>query len=173
MVLPFRDALFDAVACQFGMMFFPDKDRCHREVFRVLEPGGLYSFNVWGGWDDNPFGRIAYDVVASFFPADPPQFYRVPYSCAAVAPIRASLERAGFGEIAVCELERRTVIPSARAFADGLVYGNPAIGEIRQRGGVDPDRLVEALADALRRAYGPDPAIMPTKILVYQARKPV
>ena len=173
MVLPFRDASFDAIVCQFGVMFFPDKDRCNREVFRVLDPGGSYLFNVWGGFDDNPFGRIAYEVVAGFFPGDPPQFYKVPYSCAAIAPLRDSLEAAGFEDIEVTEVVRRGVIPDARAFADGLIYGNPAIGEIRARGGVDPDRLVEAVAEALRREFGADPGRMPMKIYVYQAQKPV
>ena len=36
--LPFSDQTFDAVACQFGVMFFPDKHRAYREVFRVLKP---------------------------------------------------------------------------------------------------------------------------------------
>src|SRR5689334_3592746 len=38
--LPFADASFDAIACQFGVMFFPDKDKSYREAFRVLAPGG-------------------------------------------------------------------------------------------------------------------------------------
>jgi SAM-dependent methyltransferase len=172
MVLPFRDASFDAVVCQFGIMFFPDQDRCNREVFRVIDPGGHYFFNVWGSFDDNPFGRIAYEVVAGFFPEDPPQFYKVPYSCAAIAPIQDSLARAGFADIEVSEVARQGVIPDARAFAVGLIYGNPAIGEIRARGGVDPARLVDALAEALRRAFGPDPGRMPMKIYAYQALKP-
>ena len=45
--LPFEDAAFDAVVCQFGVMFFPDKDKSYREVYRVLSPGGCYLFNVW------------------------------------------------------------------------------------------------------------------------------
>lgn len=172
MVLPFRDGSFDAVACQFGIMFFPDKDRCNREVLRVLEPGGHYFFNVWGSFDDNPFGRIAYEVVAGFFPKDPPQFYKVPYSCAAIEPVRESLARAGFVDIEVSEIARQGVVPDARAFADGLIYGNPTIGEIRARGGVDPDRLVDAIAEALRREFGPDPSQMPMTVFVYEARKP-
>jgi ubiquinone/menaquinone biosynthesis C-methylase UbiE len=36
--LPFLDGAFDAVVCQFGTMFFPDKDRSYREVYRVLAP---------------------------------------------------------------------------------------------------------------------------------------
>jgi len=172
MLLPFRDNSFDVVACQFGVMFFPDKDRCNREVFRVLEPGGVYHFNTWGSHADNPFGRIAHEVVAGFFPDDPPQFYKVPFSCPEPEPIRASLAEAGFVDIKTEFVARRGVIRDAQAFARGLIYGNPAIAEIRARGGVDPDDIVDAIVAALHAAFGKDPARMPLKILVFQASKP-
>lgn len=41
--LPFADASFDAVICQFGIMFF-DRDKGFREVYRTLKPGGRYLF---------------------------------------------------------------------------------------------------------------------------------
>ena len=41
MALPFPDGAFDAVVCQFGVMFFPDKAKSCQEVYRVLAPGGL------------------------------------------------------------------------------------------------------------------------------------
>src|SRR5262245_60330581 len=37
--LPFADASFDCVVCQFGVMFFPDKARAFSEIRRVLKPG--------------------------------------------------------------------------------------------------------------------------------------
>jgi ubiquinone/menaquinone biosynthesis C-methylase UbiE len=45
--LPFADRSFDAVVCQFGVMFFPDKAKSYSEVYRVLAPGGRYLFSVW------------------------------------------------------------------------------------------------------------------------------
>jgi ubiquinone/menaquinone biosynthesis C-methylase UbiE len=47
MSLPFDDRAFDAVVCQFGVMFFPDKGRAFAEARRVLRPGGTLLFNVW------------------------------------------------------------------------------------------------------------------------------
>ena len=43
--LPFPDGTFDAVVCQFGVMFFPDKQQAYREARRVLKPGGHFIFN--------------------------------------------------------------------------------------------------------------------------------
>ena len=45
--LPFPDASFDAVVCQFGVMFFPDKEKGYCEAHRVLVSGGRYFFSVW------------------------------------------------------------------------------------------------------------------------------
>src|SRR5437763_12698414 len=61
--LPFADAAFDAVVCQFGVMFFPDKQKSYREVSRVLVPRGRYFFNVWDSHRQNPFGRIAHEII--------------------------------------------------------------------------------------------------------------
>ena len=44
--LPFLDGEFDAVVCQFGVMFFPDKPRAFSEAYRVLKKGGRFLFNV-------------------------------------------------------------------------------------------------------------------------------
>ena len=68
MALPFGDGSFEAVVCQFGLMFFPDKDKSYREVHRVLKPGGRYFFSVWDSHGYNPFGRIADEVARQFFP---------------------------------------------------------------------------------------------------------
>ncbi len=45
--LPFENAAFDLVLCQFGAMFFPDRIAGYREAKRVLKPGGRFLFNVW------------------------------------------------------------------------------------------------------------------------------
>lgn len=129
--LPFADASFDAVVCQFGVMFFPEKGRSYREVHRVLAPGGRYIFNVWDSSRYNPFAQIAHDVIGSFFPADPPQFYRVPFSYYQIDPIKDSLIEEGFTAIAIEVVRLMREVKDAAAFAQGLVYGNPVIGQIR------------------------------------------
>src|SRR5262249_51191014 len=74
------DAAFETVVCQFGVMFYPDKDKSYREAYRVLVPGGHYLFSVWDSHRYNSFGRIAHETVGRFFPEDPPQFQKVPFS---------------------------------------------------------------------------------------------
>src|SRR5262249_24791541 len=133
---------------------FPQKDTSYREVHRVLAPGGRYLFSVWDSHRHNPFGRIAHETAASFFPADPPQFYMVPFSYYQIDPIKESLIDAGFTDISVAVIRLEKEIPDTARFARGLVDGNPLIDQIKARGGVDPDRVVNALAQALRQEFG-------------------
>ena len=94
--LPFPDASFDAAVCQFGLMFVPDKPAACREARRVLVKGGTFLLSTWGALAQNPVGRIAYETVASFFPADPPDFYTVPFGLHQPEVVRGFLAAGGF-----------------------------------------------------------------------------
>ena len=170
--LPFGDATFDAVACQFGVMFFPDKDKSYREAYRVLSRGGPYLFNVWDAFEYNPFARIAHETIGRFLPPDVPGFYRVPFGYHQIDPIKASLLATGFDEISATVVRFQKAIPRAEEFAKGLVLGNPIIEEIRARGTAEPDQVVVAVTAALQQAFGQDPGRMPLQAIVFGARKP-
>lgn len=168
--LPFPDQMFDAVICQFGLMFFPDSNKAHHEVFRVLASDGRYLFSVWDSHRYNPFGRIAQETPADFFPADPPQFYKVPFSCHEIDPIKKALIDTGFTDIRIDVITLEKELTDPEALARGLVYGNPLIEQIRTRGGVDSDQVVAAVIKALRQAF---PAgSMPLQAIFFDARKP-
>ena len=169
--LPFADGSFDAVMCQFGIMFFPDKAKSCSEVFRVLAPGGRYVFSVWDSHRYNPFGRITHEVAGRFFPVDPPQFYNVPFSCHQIDPIKELLIAADFSDIGIAVVGLEKPIPDMPLFARGLVYGNPLIDQIRTRGGVEPELIVDALLQALRHEFGVDPGRMPLQAIVFSATK--
>ena len=74
MHLPF-EGTFDAVVCQFGVMFFPDQAKAFSEARRVLRAGGVFIFNVWDRIEENEFADTvtkALEVISS--PTDPPRF---------------------------------------------------------------------------------------------------
>jgi ubiquinone/menaquinone biosynthesis C-methylase UbiE len=168
--LPFADASFDAVVCQFGVMFFPDKEKSYREAHRVLAPGGRYVFSVWDG-DYNRHGRIADEVAAQLFPADPPQFYRMTSGYNKIDPIKDSLSDAGFVELRIAVLTREKQVADMSAFAHAMVYGSPLIDMIRTRGGVDPDHIVKTLGEAFAREFG-NPGCLPQRAIVFEATRP-
>ncbi|MDY0883469.1 class I SAM-dependent methyltransferase [Dongia soli] len=170
--LPFADGGFDTVVCQFGLMFFPDKPQSYREAFRVLTPQGHYFLSTWDSHRYNPFGAIAHNAMLHFFPQDPPQFYLVPFSCYQIDPIKTDLLEAGFSDIEIAVVTRYKEIADLPAFARGMVYGNPLIDQIQARGSIAPDRIVEAVTQALSDAFGNNPARMPLQAMFYSAVKP-
>src|SRR5579871_3582186 len=70
--LPFEDSSFDAVVCQFGVMFFPDKPAAFAAARRVLKPGGRYFFSVWDRIEDNEFADLAMATAGRLYPKNPP-----------------------------------------------------------------------------------------------------
>ena len=166
--LPFPPASFTALACQFGVMFVPDKAAMFREARRVLAAGGLLAFNVWDSLAANPYAQVAQETIANFFPADPPRFYDLPYGFGDPEPWRAMLDAHGFAEqqIEAVALEARS--PTARELAVGLVRGTPMASMIEQRGG-DFERIAEAVAAALAEFGGAAPFRSPQRALVFTA----
>ncbi len=147
--LPFPDEAFDAAVCQFGVMFFPDKQKAYREVRRVLKPGGRFIFNVWDKIKHNEFADLVSTAVAELFPDDPPLFLaRTPHGYHDKERIAAELHSAGFANIAVETLTRRSVAPSCRNPAIGFCQGTPLRSEIEVR---DASRLAEVTEVAAAR----------------------
>jgi ubiquinone/menaquinone biosynthesis C-methylase UbiE len=169
--LPFPDTSFDAIVCQFGIMFFPDKDKSYREAHRVLISGGRYMFNVWDSHRHNPIGRLITEILVGFFPHDPPPFYQVPFGYHRVDPIKDSLEAAGFSDLRIEVLSLNKTVPDVAAYAQALVLGNPLIDQIRARGSIDPARVIEALAEAIPVEFGNDPVRIPLQAIVFEATR--
>jgi SAM-dependent methyltransferase len=140
--LPFAEASFDVVICQFGVMFFPNRVRANEEARRVLRSGGHYLFVSFDRLEHNPVPKAAADAVAALFPDDPPAYMeRGPFSYVDPALIEHDLAAAGFTHITLDTVALTTRV-SARDAAQGLVLGSPFRAEIARR---DPSALERAL----------------------------
>ena len=149
LTLPVGEGTFDAVACQFGAMFFPDKVAAYREACRVLRPGGRFLLNVWDRIEHNELAYLVTEAVASLFPEDPPLFLaRTPHGYHDADTILDELRAAGFVGVAIETVERHSRAASPRHPAVGFCQGTPLRIEIEAR---DPGRLGEA-TDAAARA---------------------
>ncbi|HEX8062812.1 MAG TPA: class I SAM-dependent methyltransferase [Allosphingosinicella sp.] len=168
--LPFPDAGFDLVVCQFGAMFFPDRVAAYREARRMLRPGGAFLFNVWDRLEANPASAAVSDAVAALFPGDPPSFFRrVPFGYHDKDAVESDLRAAGFAAVEAQTVAKRSR-GSARDIAPGLCQGSPLRAEIEARDPARLDEATEAALAALVRLHGdPVDAAMSAHILTARA----
>jgi ubiquinone/menaquinone biosynthesis C-methylase UbiE len=168
--LPFEARSFDAVACQFGVMFFPDKAAGFAEARRVLKPGGRFVFSVWDDLAANDFSQAAHDTLASMFPDDPPSFIaRTPFGWHDQDRIRAALAQAGFTDVQVETVNLETPAASAGDFATGMCAGSPLRAELEARAPRGLDAVVGQVRQALARRFGQGPIVGRGQALVVTA----
>jgi len=168
--LPFGDASFDIVACQFGVMFFPDRVKGYAEARRVLRPGGRFLFNAWDKIADNDFADVMQQTLRQMFPADPPEFMaRTPHGYHDPQLISDDLTAAGFRDIAIETVTLRSPSASAQNAATAYCQGTPMRGEIEARGEPGLDAVTERVTEALARRFGNGPIEGKIQALVISA----
>lgn len=155
LALPFEDQSFDVVACQFGVMFFPDKVQGYKEARRVLRPDGHFFFNVWDRIAENEFADIVTQALAALFPHDPPRFMaRTPHGYHDIDRIREELNAAGFSNISIDAVDDKSKASSPRDPAIAYCQGTPLRNEIEARDASGLEKATKQATEALADRFG-------------------
>jgi SAM-dependent methyltransferase len=175
MDLPFAEASFDAVVCQFGAMFFPDRPAAFAEVARVLRPGGTFLFNVWDAIEHNEFADVVTRAMGGMFPDDPPLFLtRTPYAYFDQATIQADVAAGGFVSPATVEVvAARSRATSAEVPAIAFCQGTILRNEIEARLPSGLAQATEVAAAAIGDRFGQGEVDAKISALVISATKPI
>lgn len=168
--LPFNDRSFEAVVCQFGVMFFDDRLAGLREARRVLTHDGVLLMNTWGALADNPIARTAHEEVARVLPHNPPTFMEVPFGMHDVDEVTDLLHAAGFTYVRSDIVDCIGESESAHHAATGLMCGSPMFSQLQERGIADPRTLVDGVAVRLAELGGLAPMRLPMRALVFTAQ---
>lgn len=166
--LPFQDGAVDAVVCQYGLMFAPDKPLALREMKRVLKSGGIVLLNVWDHLAKNAATKCMHELVTATFPDDPPQFMLTPFSMPETHELERLATEAGFRGIRVDTVAVTGEAESAAHFATGLVRGNPLWNQLSERG-VDAVAFEAKVTAELVRRFGDTPCKTPLSAHVLTA----
>jgi ubiquinone/menaquinone biosynthesis C-methylase UbiE len=171
LALPFEDAAFDLVFCQFGVMFFPDRQLGYREAKRVLKPGGYFLFNVWDRIEENVFANDVTNALAEVFPEDPPRFLaRTPHGYHDTNLIRRDLEQSGFASVAIETRAEQSSAASPRHPAVAYCQGTPLRNEIESRGAEKLQAATSHAASAIASKHGSGEVIAKIQAHVIVAR---
>ena len=170
--LPFEDSSFDAVVCQFSVMFFPDKLAALKEAARILKPGGTFLFNIWDSFEHNHLIRTVNSTVAKCLPHNPPNFWDVPYGYHEIDVIKNLLFEAGFGDIEISVLPRTSTADKARHVATGYVLGTPVRLQIEQSAPESISDIVDAVEKAIGEEFGYTSVSAKMQAIVFQAHYP-
>ena len=155
LALPFDDAAFDLVCCQFGAMFFPDRIAGYREAKRILKPGGHFLFNVWDRIEENVFAHEVTNALAEIFLNDPPRFLaRTPHGYHDTALIRSELGDAGFSHVAIETRAEQSRASSPRQAARAYCQGTPLRNEIEARDEGKLEAATDYAASAIADRHG-------------------
>jgi ubiquinone/menaquinone biosynthesis C-methylase UbiE len=143
--MPLPAASFDAVLCQMGLQFFPDKSTALREMHRILRPGGRLVLNVPG--PTPPLMAVLGEALARHIGAEAEGFVTHVFSLHDKAELQKLIESAGFHEVSVQADTKKLRLPKPEAFLWGYVYSTPLAGAVtkvneERRGSLERDVVV-------------------------------
>jgi SAM-dependent methyltransferase len=150
MSMPLPDAAFDAVVCQQGLQFIPDKLAALHEMRRVLAPDGRLVLSVWRSVAHAPGFRVLQEALASRIGVEKAAL--PPFSLGDGQTLRALVTRAGFREVREVRVRADVKLsryPSAEHFVRCIVASGPTMVEALAAQGPDVlDALVAEVTNA-------------------------
>lgn len=123
--MPFPDASFDAVLCQMGLQFMPDKHAALGEMRRVLAPGGRLILNAPGPTPP-PFD-ILVKALARHIGPEAAGFSSQVFSLHDTAQVRSLISDAGFRDVAVQADTKSLRLPAPEEFFWQYVHSTPLV----------------------------------------------
>ena len=168
--LPFSDASFDRVICQFGVMFFADRHAALREARRVLRPRGVLALATWASIELSPLYVQMAEIVERIAGSEAAAIVRAPF----VLPDRASLERmlsnAGFEVIESRSKTELVSYPNVDLFLEGEIDATPLGAALQAKGNGRSDQVTAAVRTAAETFATSDGVVFPITANLVSAR---
>lgn len=148
--LALPDATFDAVLCQFGLMFVPDKLLALREMHRVLKPGGTLGLAVWSVAERVGIFTVA-GIIGAALPPTPGPPPASPLSLGEPGLIERLVTEAGFNNVVAQPFTLSFDVPSAEAEWERWTSDltNPMTARVQELPAEERDALRQRVIAAL------------------------
>ena len=126
---------FDAVLCQQGLQFFPDRPSALREMRRVLRPSGRTAIAVWGELERNEIYAAFHAALQATVRSDLAELITAPFSWPSGTALKSAAEDVGFRNVHLSTRSLSMVLEGGleqaiQSFAATPVA--PGVGELPQ-----------------------------------------
>ncbi|MBL8018284.1 MAG: class I SAM-dependent methyltransferase [Leptospirales bacterium] len=170
--LEFEANRFDIAISMFGLMFFPDKLKGMREIFRVLKPGGQVAISSWGPISESSMMQLMFGAIRAAIPETP-----APAQSIATLEnpdyFKEQLALAGFSEIQVHPYAPPFTITDSTEFFNTMVEGSAPIQLIRSKMNKTTwDRKSQVMLDYIKSQLSALPTQVSSQANLAIARKP-
>lgn len=155
-VLPFPDRSFDAVLCQFGLMFFEGRAQALREMARVRRSGGVLALAVWDRLDASPGYAAMARLLDRLFGRRAAAELEAPFALGGKRALASLLEEAGLAGAAIRTEEGTACFPSLESWLYTDIRGWTLAGLIDEQ---QYRHLCEEAPEALGRFLAPDGSV--------------
>jgi ubiquinone/menaquinone biosynthesis C-methylase UbiE len=172
------DASYDAVYCQQGLQFFPDRAAGVREMRRVLRDRGYAVVVVWQALDEHPLYAALADAEEPHLAALGAEIGRAeleaPFSLGESGELEALLREAGFAAVRTQVASVEAIFPDADHFVDRMEF---AYAAVVPRLAADPEAFTDFLeairsdtADIVADHRRGDAVVVPMRTTIAVAR---
>ena len=169
--LPFDASTFDAVFCQLGFQYFPDRQQAAREMYRVLKPTGRLVALVWRALDHSPGFATLAAALERNVSAAAAAVMRAPFVFGDSADeLHGLLKQAGFRTVRVDADVRMVRFESPETFVRNQVEGSPLATHVAAVDDTTRERLIREVTAAMRPYVNDDGLSFPIEGQIAVAR---
>ena len=169
--LPFPEAAFDAVLCQQGLQFFPNRPAALREMHRVLVDGGRLGLSVWRSADHSPCHTAIAESLGRRVGPDVVKRFLAIFSFGDENALRDLIEQAGFYDVKIVEHVLRRHLLAPAVSVPGLLASTPVGPDVAVLPAEVRDAIVTEVADRMRDYRDGDGITVPQATYLMTARK--
>jgi len=175
--LPFPDASFDAVVCNFGLLPFGRPEQAIAEACRVLHWGGRFAFTIWDQSSELDPRQMVRRAVQTFGDADASAGLPAwPAADLFLDPARCqnAMRAAGFGPPAMVKLPLVQRTPDPASYVDLVLSGaGPRNGSVLRAQSPEALAAIRSAVEAALRSCERDGIMeLPMPAVLVSAQKP-
>lgn len=169
--LPLTDATVDAVACQQGVQYFPERSRALAEMRRVAAPGGRLAVSTCRGLEHQPGYRALIDVLTRHVGVTAATVIASPYALGDPDELGDLVRGVGFGDVDVAVHTYDIRFGSVEGFLTAETGSSPLGLLVEQLDADVRSALIGDLAAALAAYSDADGVTFPFQTLLASATR--